>query len=302
MAVSTANAPELTAEQVQSILVKPLEQASVFLSAGPRIFDTDGSPVRVPKLGGATTPDWKGENEQISNDDVEFDEVVLLPSTIKSVKTLTRFSNELARQSVVSLEAAIKDRLVKDVADKLDAAFIGGAAPTETVPGTPDPQTTPTGIINYAGVQEITSVGAIGFDDVLDAWGKLLSGNANTASAKWLMRPETFIELRKIKQGTGSNQYLLTPDATQDGVFRLFGSQVIVTNRIPVIDDTQDTTSAVLADFSQIAVARDQAPTVKILDQTFGDYDQQAIRVTARYDAQPLNPEAVVVLRGINIG
>lgn len=289
MAVSTANTPELTAEQVQSILVQPLEQASVFLAAGPRIFDTDGSPVRVPKLGGATDVSWYGENEQISDDDVDFDEVTLLPSTIKSVKTLTRFSNELARQSVVSLDAAIKDRLVKDVADKLDAAFIAG---------TGDTGTTPVGILNYADTQEIDTVGTIGFDALLDAWGLLLSANANTASAKWLMRPETFVALRKIKQGTGSNQYVLTPDPTQDGVFRLFGSQVIVTNRIPV--DT-DETSAVLADFSQIAVARDQAPTVKILDQTFGDYDQQAIRVTARYDAQPLNPEAIVKLTGITV-
>ena len=48
-------------------------------------------------------------------------------------------------------------------------------------------------------------------------------------------------------------------------------------------------------------VARDQAPTVKILDQTYGDYDQMAIRVTARYDAAPLNPEAIVVLRGITL-
>ena len=32
MAISTANAPELTAEQVQHILVKPLEAASVSVS------------------------------------------------------------------------------------------------------------------------------------------------------------------------------------------------------------------------------------------------------------------------------
>jgi HK97 family phage major capsid protein len=289
MAVSTANAAELTAEQVQSILVKPLEQASVFLAAGPRIFDTDGSPVRVPKLGGATSPDWYAENTQITDEDVTFDEVTLLPSTIKSVKTLTRFSNELARQSVVSLESAIKDRLVKDVADKLDSAFIAG---------TGDTGTTPLGILNYTGTQEVDTVGAIGFDALLDAWGLLLAANANTAASKWLMRPETFVALRKIKQGTGSNQYVLTPDPTQDGVFRLFGSQVIVTSRIPV-NTTDSTTQAVLADFSQIAVARDQAPTVKILDQTFGDYDQQAIRVTARYDAAPLNADAVVKLTGI---
>ena len=55
----------------------------------------------------------------------------------------------------------------------------------------------------------------------------------------------------------------------------------------------------VLADFSQIAVARDLAPSVKLLDQTYADFDQQAIRVVARYDAAPLNPLAVVVLRGV---
>jgi len=48
-----------------------------------------------------------------------------------------------------------------------------------------------------------------------------------------------------------------------------------------------------------VAVARDMAPSVKILDQTFGDYDQQAIRVVARYDAKPLNGEAVVTLEGV---
>ena len=51
MALSTVNAPELTAEQVQRILIKPLEQASVFLDAGPRIFDvTAAGVVRIPRL------------------------------------------------------------------------------------------------------------------------------------------------------------------------------------------------------------------------------------------------------------
>ena len=45
MPASAANQPELTKEQVQAILVQPLTAASVFLAAGPRIFDTNGSPV-----------------------------------------------------------------------------------------------------------------------------------------------------------------------------------------------------------------------------------------------------------------
>lgn len=56
MPSTTATAPELTTEQVQRILIQPLQDTSVILSAGCRIFDTNGSPVRVPKLVGATTP------------------------------------------------------------------------------------------------------------------------------------------------------------------------------------------------------------------------------------------------------
>ena len=46
-------------------------------------------------------------------------------------------------------------------------------------------------------------------------------------------------------------------------------------------------------------MARDLAPSVKLLDQTYADFDQQAIRVVAQYDAAPLNPSAIVVLRGV---
>lgn len=51
MALSTVNASELTQEQVQKILVRPLEAASVFIASGVRVFDvTAAGPVRIPKL------------------------------------------------------------------------------------------------------------------------------------------------------------------------------------------------------------------------------------------------------------
>lgn len=85
MSVTTTTAGELTAEQVQSILVQPLESASAFLASGPRVFDSS-NPVRIPKMGGPTSPSWHGESEQISEVEPGFDEIQLLPSTMKSVK------------------------------------------------------------------------------------------------------------------------------------------------------------------------------------------------------------------------
>lgn len=292
MAVSTANAPELTAEQVQSILVKPLEAKSVFLSAGPRIIDTAG-PLRLPKLGGATAPAWFSENALITPEiDPSFDEIVLMPSTMKSVKTLTRFSNELARQSVIALDAALKERLVKDVADTLDKQFLGL---------TGDGVTMPKGLFAYAG-QTIAAVGALTLDKLLDAEALALGANVDPEALKWVMTSREFIALRKIKTAaTGSNQYVLQPDSTKAGSYNLFGKPIIVTNHLTDTTGTPNTGNLALVDFSQIVVARDLAPSVKILDQTFGDYDQQAIRVVARYDVAALNDDAVIKLTGITV-
>lgn len=287
MASGTDTAPELTAEQVESILVRPLEAASVFLASGPRIFDTDGSPVRIPKLTGMAEPSWHGENEAITEVDPNWDEITLLPTGMKSVKSLTRYSNELARQSVIALEQALRDRMVRDVAAKIDSALVAGDGADDT----------PTGLLNYTGTQEITGVGAVDLDTLHDAVGLAWAEHVDSGSLRWFLRSETFVALRKLKDS--QDRYQLQPDPTQEGAFRLLGIPVAVTNRIPIETGTPDTTEAFLADFSQIAVARDLQPSVRVLDQTFADSDQQAIRVVTRYDAAPMNPEAIVVLRGI---
>lgn len=289
MAVSTTSATELTQEQVAKILVKPLEEAAKFLAAGPRIFDT-ASELRIPKLGAPTTVTWVGENEQIPEGNPDFDEVVLLPSTMKSLKTLTRYSNELARQSVVALDAALKDRLVTDVAAKLDAQLFSASGN-----GTTEPQ----GLFAWAGTQTLAVGGALELDDLHDAEALALGENVNPAQLRWVMTSRELIKLRKIKDTTG--RYIVQPDVTGAGGYTLLGHSVIVSNRVPDLTGTPNTGRAALVDFSQVAVARDLAPTVKILDQTYGDYDQMAIRVVCRYDAKPLNAEAVIKLTGITI-
>lgn len=288
MSVNTTNTTELTQEQVQRILVQPLEAAAVFLAAGPRIFDTNGSPVRVPKLGGPITdPGWTGESELIPDRDVDFGEVTLLPSTMKSVKVITRFSNELARQSVVALDSALRERLVRDVAMKLDQQFLGT---------TGDGITTPMGMLAWSGTQLVDAAGgAVTLDMLHDAWGSALSANVSMSSLRWFIRPDTFVAIRKLKDT--QNRYQLQPDPTQDGVFRLLGAPVTITPNLPLDAESQKT--IVLADFAQIAVARDLAPSVTVLRERYADYDEQALKVVTRYDAKPLNAEAVVTIRNV---
>lgn len=284
MAVSTDTASELTREQVSTILTRPLETRSVFLAAGPRIFDTNGSPVRVPALP-QPDPDalqWVGENEQIPEVEPEFDETELLPSTMESVKVITRYSNELARQSVVSLDAALRDRLVSDVAAKIDGQLLSDDG---------DGIATPRGLFAYQGTQTLAVDGALTLDDVLAAQGLALGANVEAGRLRLILRPEQYMALREAKDG--DQRYMLQPDATAGAVSSVLGIPVLISPRVP-------TGHAALVDFGQIAVARDLAPSVRILTERYADFDQQAIRVVARYDAAPLNPAAVIQLTGIN--
>lgn len=283
MASSTTTAAALTAEQVSTILTKPLEQRSVFMAAGPTIFDTNGSPVRIPAMPASEQDElqWVGENELIPEVDPEFGETELLPSTMKSVKTITRYSNELARQSIVSLDKVLQDRLVADVAGKLDAQFLSAEG---------DGITTPRGLFAYTGVQDVPVTGDFNVDTLLAAQGVALESNVDLNRLALFVRPGDLMALRGLKDADG--RYLLQWDATEAGGYRVLGMNALVSAHVPE-------GRAAIADMSQIAVARDLAPTVKILTERYADYDQQAIRVVARYDAGPLNPAGIVTMSGI---
>ena len=125
----------------------------------------------------------------------------LLPSTMKSVKVITRYSNELARQSVVSLEAALRDRLVRDVAGKLDSQFYSAAG---------DGIATPQGMFAWTGVQTIPVAGPLDIDTLLVAQGLALAAEVNMAALRLFLRPVDFTAIQGLKDA--DERYLLQPD------------------------------------------------------------------------------------------
>lgn len=277
----------LLQSQVSNLLVQPLEQASTFLAAGPTIIDSSDQ-VRIPRLTTGTTAGFVAEGAQIADGNVAFDEVTMLPSTLKGLKTLVRLSNELIRQSVVGLESVLRTRLVTDVGQALDAALWDGAGTSNTIKG----------ILRSAGI-------ATGTLDLTDA-DSLIDGVATAQANKvnpthWVMTSASFAALRKLKiaePGATSDQdfrqYLFDPSGIQGGTaFQLFGLPVIITDNIPAASGKA---RVALVDMSKVVVVRDANAEVKILDQTWGDYDSIGIRVVSRWDTALLQGKAVTLL------
>ena len=279
----TTNNSTLIQSQVASLLVQPLEQASTFLAAGPVVLDSS-APVRVPRIANGATAGFVAEGAQIADADVAFDEVTLLPSTLKGLKVLVKLSNELIRTSVVGLESVLQTRLVTDVANALDAALWDGTGTSNTIKG----------ILRQTGI----ATGTLDLTDPDSLIDGLAAAQANKVSpTHWVMTSASFAAVRKVKVGTGDARYVMDPNTIQNGTdFRLLGLPVIITDNIANTGTAPGKARAALVDFSKVVVARDVNAEVKILDQTWGDYDSIGIRVVSRWDTALLQAKAVTLL------
>lgn len=270
---TTATFPTLQQTEIQSLLVQPLESESVFLASGPKIIDTNG-PIRIPRIASGLTVGFVGEGAQIPESSVGLDEVSMLPSTLKSLKVISRVTSEVLRSSAQSLDAILKQRLATDTAKALDVALFTGNGNANTIKG----------LLNQSGVA--TGVlDATKTDSLLDGIG---IARANEVKPnRWFLSPADYLSIRKIKDTSG--KYILQPDLTATGQEVLFGVPVTVTAQIP-------TGKAVLADMNLVAVARDMSPSITVDSSRYFDTDEVALRVVTRYDLALLQPKAITIL------
>jgi HK97 family phage major capsid protein len=280
MANNTIANSTLTQDQVERLLILPLQQRSSYLSQGMAIFTSNGEPIKLPRLTNFGTATFVAQGTAIPTVTASTDEVELLGTDVRSIKVLARMSNELVRQAVVNVESAFSRKLVDDVSKVLDEAMWNGGT---AVAGSP------IGMANFSGnVNAGTAAGtAITSDDLFDMEETGWESNMAMDAARWAMSPATFTIIRKLSDNYG--QRVLAPSLAVGAPPTLLGKPYAVSNHVP-------DTSLLLFDPTQIAVGLDQRASITILDQTFADFDEIAIRVTARYDTKPMNDAAVVQL------
>lgn len=279
IAIPVNNTSVISAELSKS-LVGPLQERSTFLSLpGLTIIDTS-APLRVP-VAASTAPSaaFVAPGVQIGDSSVAVTELPLLPTERTSLKTLTKVSNELVRQSALSLESVLQQRIVEDQALVADAALWNGAGTANSIKG----------ILKVSGITTAVASTLLTDPDVLiDALAAM--AEQYVTPSVLVMRPTTLAALRKIKTSTTDKRYVFDPSNAFAATGQsLFGISVVTTTNVPA--------NAVAAvDTSRIIVGRDLDGSVTILTDTFGDFDTIALRAVSRMDVVLTTPKAVSLI------
>ena len=234
---TTAN-PELLAEQVANLLVQPLEAAvggAVLRRAHLRHRRGAAHPEADRQLGGRVHR--RGTSDPLDHD-TTFDELVLMPTDRKSLKTIERYTNELVRQSVIGIDAVLKNRLVKVVGDSSDTELLVGTGASAGI----------TGIVSQAGVQT-GALDVTDADSLLDAIA--LASAAEVTPNHWFVNGQDFIALRKLKEATAARSTCWSPTSPPARRTGCSASASPPTNKLPegkaVLADTARSPSRVIS-------------------------------------------------------
>lgn len=276
MSNSTKNQNQIVKDQIASMLIQPLEDESVFLSASPYIYQTS-EPFRIPRLVSSGTVDYVAEGQQIPDDyTANFDEVTLMPTDRPSFKTITRVTRELVRSAQIGVSQVLQQRIVNDQANALDNAFLTGDGKKNGI----------TGLFNLKGATKVAS-------DVLtpDAYlhGLAAAAASNVKPSHIFMNSGDFYKLIELKDNNG--RYIVESDVSKAAGYRLFGVPVVASQRVPE-------GKAAVVDMKEIAVARDVNADVTLLNERYAEFDEIGIRVVSRFDMAPLHDSGIVLIGG----
>jgi HK97 family phage major capsid protein len=273
----TYNPTPISREDVGALFIQPVEAASVAFRASTSVR-TSGHEFRLPVVSADPTAAWVAEGAEIPVSDPTLSELVVTPTAVKGLVVI---SSELANDSSPAAAEVVGAGLARDVARKVDTAFVGNLlAPA------------PTGLASRAGVTAVSGGSTAGgtvlvnLDPLVEAVSRAEEVGATVDA--FVMSPATALRLARLKTApSGSNEPLLGRDVTEPGERRILGVPVFVQPDVPV-----DTIYAF--DSSRVFTVLREDAEITADSSVFFTSDRVAIRATLRLGLAFPHPASIV--------
>ncbi|WP_165956237.1 phage major capsid protein [Streptomyces hainanensis] len=213
----TTGNPGLLPPEYGQLITEPMTQMSVAMQVAT-VVTTGANEFHFPRVNSDITAAWTAEGAAIASSDVATDAYVVVPKKLASLTTVT---NELVNDSSPAAQEIVGQSIAREMARKLDAAFFGNlSAPA------------PAGLGSLAGTLVVDTGATItNADPFIDGQMEIeASGGVLTA---WVASPATARAIAKIKEASGSNRPLVTPDVSAPSGRLLLGLPLYTTTAIP---------------------------------------------------------------------
>ncbi|MFA7270888.1 MAG: phage major capsid protein [Sterolibacterium sp.] len=260
-------------------------RANMVLSrAGARTVPMDSKSLTLAKVTGDPTVTWHAENADLAAADPTFGAVTL---NAKTVLCLVKLSLELSQDSA-NIEQILASVLTSALSHEIDQAGLVGK--------TTDAAISPAGIMNAAGRNKVTSIGApTSWDYLVDGMYELMLDNVPAERiGAFVAHPAVWKKMRKLKTGISSDNTPLTMPAEIAVLPKYW------TTAAPLTGGT--TAAGIVADWRDLLFGVRKEITVQVLTQSYlGSNLQLGILAYARCDFASVRDESFCTLEGITV-
>lgn len=264
--------------------IDALRAAMVLSRAGATTIPMDTGTLSIAKVTGDPTVAWRAENAALASSDPTFGAVNL---SAKTVAVLVKMSLELSQDSA-NIEQILQRTLTSAMANAIDKAGLVG----ETV----NAGAAPSGIMNAAGRNSVTSIGApTSWDFVVDGMYELLADNVDSDDIGALIaHPAVWKKMAKLKTGITNDKTTLIAPAEVARLRKLW------TTAAPLTGGT--TAAGIIGNWRDLLFGVRKDITLRVLSEAFlGSNLQIAVLAYARVDFVPAREQSFCTLEGITV-
>lgn len=276
--LTMANNGAIVPTSIANKIIKKVKDISPILSRATVYYMT--GELKVPVYGASSGHDVKvaysDDFTELTADAGKFTSVDLKGYLVGA---LTLIGRKLKTNAMFN----VTDFIVNYMAEEI-AAFLEG----ELLNGTPSKME---GALSTTNEKTAAAAAAITADELIDLQAKVKQ--AFQSDACWIMHPETFTAVKKLKDG--QSRYLLQDDFSGEFPYRLLGKPIFVSDNMPKIATGAKT--VLYGDMSGLSVKIAEQLEIEVLREKYAT--QHAIGVVAwmEVDSKVTDSQRMAVLK-----
>lgn len=198
-------------------LIPFLDPQSVVLRLGATFLSGLQGNIDFPRLNGTSSAVWETEQSAADETTPTFDRVQLTP---KRLAAFTEASWQLIRQSTISAENLIRERLLQARDNALDTAAIS-----------PQSGQAPTGIPGTSGVNTVTVAASPTWAKIVEFETAIAADNALAGNLAYLTTPQVAGILKQKKRDEAGNGFIW--EGNNSGAGNINGYRALTSTLVP---------------------------------------------------------------------